>query len=164
MTEVTIKIDGLERARQLFIKSPTITKKWLNQAIKASIFEIRKVSADERVFQFKTPASLRTRRLALSFSDGIKFGDLRGEIGPTVDYAKYVHEGTSPHIIRARNKKVLANRRTGQVFGKVVRHPGTPANPFMQRIANKADSDIQRHFKTAINKASDEIANKIERG
>jgi len=46
-------------------------------------------------------------------------------------YSSAVEYGTKPHIIRAKNKKVLANVNTGQFFGKKVRHPGTDAHPFL---------------------------------
>ena len=54
------------------------------------------------------------------------------EIGARTNYAAYVELGTRPHLIRARAKKVLANKRTGEVFGKVVHHPGTKAQHFLQ--------------------------------
>jgi hypothetical protein len=38
--------------------------------------------------------------------------------------------GTRAHPIDARNAKVLANRRTGQIFGKHVDHPGTRPYPW----------------------------------
>jgi hypothetical protein len=38
--------------------------------------------------------------------------------------------GTRPHVIEVRDKKVLANRRTGQIFGKRVNHPGTKPYPW----------------------------------
>jgi hypothetical protein len=66
-------------------------------------------------------------------------------------YALYVHEGTKAHDIRPKNRKALAFpaagsstlagrvRKGGKVrFAKRVRHPGTKANPFMLRGAQKA--------------------------
>lgn len=46
----------------------------------------------------------------------------------------YVLYGTKAHIIKAKNKKVLANKKKGIIFGKSVMHPGTRPNPFMQDI------------------------------
>lgn len=51
-------------------------------------------------------------------------------------YAIFVHMGTRPHIINIRKKKVLADRN-GNIFGKVVHHPGTKANPFFTRAMKK---------------------------
>lgn len=53
-------------------------------------------------------------------------------IGTPVSYAHFVEYGTKPHVIRAVRAHVLANTRTGQVFGKEVHHPGTKAQPFLR--------------------------------
>ena len=43
--------------------------------------------------------------------------------------------GSAPHIIRSTGPWPLRNRETGEVFGPVVHHPGTPAQPFMRPAA-----------------------------
>lgn len=51
-----------------------------------------------------------------------------------VDYAAAVNDGTRPHIIRPRNAQALRFRIGGRVvYAKVVHHPGTRANPFLDR-------------------------------
>jgi len=47
-------------------------------------------------------------------------------------YAAYVELGTAPHVIRSHGPYPLRNPRTGQVFGPVVHHPGTKAQPFLR--------------------------------
>lgn len=54
-----------------------------------------------------------------------------GIVGTTTGYAWYVEFGTSPHVIRAKRASVLANSK-GDVFGPVVHHPGTKAQPFLR--------------------------------
>ena len=49
-----------------------------------------------------------------------------------VDYAASVEMGSRPHVIRSHGPWPLRNRETGQVFGQVVHHPGTKAQPFMR--------------------------------
>jgi hypothetical protein len=45
-----------------------------------------------------------------------------------------VNDGTRPHIIRPRTKRVLKFTVGGRtVFAKMVRHPGTRARPFLDR-------------------------------
>jgi hypothetical protein len=61
-------------------------------------------------------------------------------IGPTADYARYVIEGTPPHEIRSHGPWPLRNRETGRVFGPVVHHPGTQANPFVREAATEVAS------------------------
>ena len=57
-----------------------------------------------------------------------------------VDYALPVELGSRPHIIESRGDYPLRNRKTGQVFGKRVRHPGTQAQPFLRPAL-----DVLRH-------------------
>lgn len=40
--------------------------------------------------------------------------------------------GTAPHIIRSTGPWPLRNAKTGQVFGPVVHHPGTAAQPHLR--------------------------------
>jgi HK97 gp10 family phage protein len=48
-------------------------------------------------------------------------------------YGTYVEEGTGPHIIRPKNKKMLAFKINGKmVFARQVRHPGSRPYPFMK--------------------------------
>ena len=64
---------------------------------------------------------------------------MMGVVTAGAKYARYVHDGTRPHTIRTKSKKVLANKRSGQIFGKVVNHPGTKANPFFDRAVDKTN-------------------------
>lgn len=55
-------------------------------------------------------------------------------IGSDVFYAPYVHDGTRPHVIRPKRGKALRFVIGGQVvFARVVQHPGTRPNPFLNR-------------------------------
>jgi hypothetical protein len=49
-----------------------------------------------------------------------------------VDYAAVVEVGGAPHRIASHGPWPLRNRETGQVFGPVVNHPGTPAQPYLR--------------------------------
>jgi hypothetical protein len=44
----------------------------------------------------------------------------------------FVEYRTKPHIIRSHGPYPLRNPETGEVFGPVVHHPGTKAQPFMR--------------------------------
>ena len=80
-------------------------------------------------------------------------------------YAIFVHEGTKPHIIRPKNKRGLANKKTGAFFGKEVKHPGTKANPYLQKavdnynfnpalddLGTKINEDLFENIKKGFNK------------
>lgn len=61
-----------------------------------------------------------------------------GTVEYPVDYAASVHDGTKPHIIRARKKKALAFEYQGRkVIVKSVRHPGTEGRPFLRQAAEE---------------------------
>lgn len=47
-------------------------------------------------------------------------------------YGLFVEVGTKPHVIRSGGDYPLRNRKTGQIFGKVVHHPGTTAQPYLR--------------------------------
>jgi hypothetical protein len=58
----------------------------------------------------------------------------RVEVGAS--YATMVHDGTRPHIIRPRTKKVLRfywKRKGKIVYSRQVRHPGTRPRPWLYR-------------------------------
>lgn len=60
------------------------------------------------------------------------------DIGPTAttpDGHRYpidVEFGTRPHVIESKGPWPLRNPKTGQVFGRIVHHPGTTAQPFIR--------------------------------
>jgi hypothetical protein len=57
---------------------------------------------------------------------------VRGTVENRIKYARWVHEGTRAHLIRARRAKFLRFSYDGQViFRRVVRHPGTKGQPFL---------------------------------
>jgi hypothetical protein len=70
-----------------------------------------------------------------------------GGVEDTADYAAPVHEGSRPHIIRAKNGGYLAFEYRGQtIFRKQVNHPGTRARPFLRRAGTRvvaADDRIE---------------------
>ena len=72
--------------------------------------------------------------------------DEKGEakIQALAPYAKFVVEGTRPHKIHPVSANVLVFKaKSGDlVFTKLVRHPGTKPNPFLQRAVDKAREQI----------------------
>jgi hypothetical protein len=75
-------------------------------------------------------------------------GDLQRSLDTTViaangyvscgtDHWRFVEYGARPHIIVSHGWWPLRNRKTGQVFGPVVHHPGSPEQAFMRRALRK---------------------------
>jgi hypothetical protein len=61
----------------------------------------------------------------------------RNTVRVGTNHWRFVEFGTHPHIIEAKKRKVLANRATGQFFGKRVRHPGNRAYAPIRRAVYK---------------------------
>ncbi len=60
-------------------------------------------------------------------------------VAATARHALWVHEGTGPHPIRPRTKKVLSWKGPGgRVFARSVMHPGTTARPWLLNAARVA--------------------------
>jgi hypothetical protein len=63
-------------------------------------------------------------------------------IGPTAKtddgtpLGPLLENGTRPHVIESHGPWPLRNRRTGEVFGRVVHHPGTRAQKFIEPAAH----------------------------
>lgn len=95
----------------------------------------RKIAA-----QARQDVPVRTGNLGRSIEEDalVADGPLKVKTGVTAkaNYAVFVHEGTAPHTIRARNARALAFTVDGRrVFAKSVRHPGTRPNPFLRQAA-----------------------------
>jgi hypothetical protein len=84
----------------------------------------------------KILAPVRTGRLRASGKMDLRVtqNGPTGSVTFTVKYAQWVHDGTRPHIIRARKKKALRFTVGGQViYRPLVHHPGTRPQPFLAR-------------------------------
>ena len=79
----------------------------------------------------KKVAPVVTRNLKNDIKVYPKFLQDAVEIGNSsiAPYAKFVHYGTKPHIIKPKRKKAL---KTPYGVYKRVKHPGTKANPYLE--------------------------------
>jgi hypothetical protein len=116
------------------------------------------VAAQAILAKYTTAATVPVRSGYLVQNWGFDIGNLQARWYPKASYAPYVEFGTAPHTIRAVNAKVLANVKTGQIFGPVVKHPGTKPNPFMERIVAAAQPDIETLFLQALDKVTSAVA------
>ncbi|MGE4517307.1 MAG: HK97 gp10 family phage protein [Arcobacteraceae bacterium] len=86
------------------------------------------------------------------FDDNIS--NLEIEIGNSklTPYARFVHDGTEPHEIRPKNKKAL---KTPFGVRKKVNHPGTKANPYLQKAVDNYN------FNPALSELGDKISEDV---
>jgi len=63
---------------------------------------------------------------------------VKGTVLNRAKYAAAVHDGSGPHIIRARKKRALRFEVGGKVvFARSVRHPGTKGRPWLAKAAER---------------------------
>jgi hypothetical protein len=132
--EIKVKMDthGLEQA---FAKK--------GAAVNGKINELTSQMVDVLELWIKNEAPRKTGRLKSSVQKQ-KFGS-RGLVFVSkaiAPYAFYVLEGTKPHKIVAKHKGAL--RVPGFGVFKSVQHPGTKANPFVDKGAQRAQGEIQQ--------------------
>ena len=144
MTGVTIEFD-IDRSvlvRKLGVLAPALDDAIKNgfQAVQISIADHARNST---LFTDRTGAlraSIRPAELVGKFSSGTLAAFVRvGGRGPggAVNYAAAVHEGTKPHVIKAKDAQALRIPTGGGFFfRKSVRHPGTAPRAFMTEAAD----------------------------
>ncbi len=165
MAEYTVHIDGLDKLKRAFERFPTIARPRINQALRASVAELRKHTGRETV-------PWRTGALASTFS--YQMGDGWARYYPTRHYAGYVEFGRGevrPVKARALHwKNVVTGRyvtsRSGRsyysggsrndVFSKYARP--SKGRPYMQKIVDKSERGINAHFATALDRITSDIA------
>jgi len=144
MANFEIKIEGLDKLQKNFAKSPTLVVNQLKWAIKTSVNLIRPMMVAE------APAKTSKLRQNIQASHS----GLTGKVGPNLSvtpYAIFVNSGTRPHIIRPRTAKALYWPGAKHPV-KMVHHPGTKANPFVERTAMKAEGPVNQIFSKSIDK------------
>lgn len=145
MQAYKIKINNLDTVHRIFKAAPVKMTSELQRAISATVVSL------ERNIKREAPVNKQTGGGSLRQSiRGQVTGIGSGKVEANAKYASAVETGTRPHIIRAKHKRALANKRTGQIFGRVVHHPGTRANPFFQRGIERSMPDINRAFVKAV--------------
>jgi hypothetical protein len=88
-----------------------------------------------------------TGNLAQTFMPTI--GDLWATWVPTASYAAFVEFGTAPHLIVPKNGRALFWPGLEHPVHRA-HHPGTAANPFMERIVLAAQPDVNELFVQAL--------------
>lgn len=143
--EISIKIENLAKLKSAFLKAPALATREFGTAIERSAFKI------EGDAKRKAPVNKESGGGNLRQSIGSRMtGAASAVVESKAKYSAYVDQGTRPHIIRVKNAKVLANRRTGQIFGRVVKHPGTRKQPYFTDAVTGNESFLNNELTNAM--------------
>jgi len=148
-TTFKVSIPNLPKLQEALANYPSIAAPIVQRAILATQAILAK-------FTNASTVPILTGYLVQNW--GFDVGTFQARWYPKAEYAPYVEFGTAPHIITAKNARVLANSKTGEIFGTVVHHPGTKANPFMERIVAASEPSITELFVTALDNINAQIA------
>ena len=145
MIEIRVTIQNADEIREAFRQAPLKIISNLNKAVNRIIIKVEN-SAKRNAPVNKSFGGGNLRQSIRSQMTG----QMQGMVLVGAEYGIYVHEGTRPHVITIVNKKVLANKRTGQIFGVRVNHPGTKAQPFLQQAIDENMGFINDEFEKVV--------------
>ena len=134
MIQLKLDTKGFDRDMDKFVKK---NNKQFVGAVRTSTFKMHFLAVN------RAP----TRTGASGLRGGIRFlitgKGLTGDVISQKNYSQAVEEGTKPHTITVKSKKVLAGPASKAppgwgnisgdyaIYGKSVKHPGTRPQPFM---------------------------------
>lgn len=132
--------------------APEKVRSGLRLALKRTASNI--ASEAKRTHRFKTRTGMLEKAVEFNVDDAAMKAEiyLNEAIAP---YAKYVHEGTKPHIIRPKKRKLLrwVSQRTGNFVSKYeVKHPGTNPDRFLYDAAEKLSGKFVSRCQDVINR------------
>lgn len=144
----TIEIKNLDAVQTVFRAAPLKMTAEIGRAISQTILTL------ERNIKREAPVNKQTGGGNLRQSVRSQMtGPASGLVEVGAEYGAMVEFGTKPHLIRPVNKRVLANRRQNKIFGTLVHHPGTKANPFFERGIDASRTAIDAYFVKAVQNA-----------
>jgi HK97 gp10 family phage protein len=114
-----------------------LVKKTKHQAMSRAVLTVEAAS--------KREAPVKTGNLRRTITSRVEQGGDRGVIGTNASYARPVHEGSRPHIIRPVNAKALFWKGASHPV-RIVKHPGNKANKFFERAAQSSRAAVEREL------------------
>lgn len=137
--------------------------------VNSSAFVKSMKKARSRLAQRIYNVVVRTAKMASTYAKATNLfedrtGKLRASIRPTqtsvfgarvtadAKHARWIHDGTRAHTIRARRSKALRFVQDGQVrFARSVYHPGTAPRPFLSEAGELVETMFDRLCTDAVN-------------
>lgn len=151
---LSAKLEGADDLVKALKKAPDIARKELSDAVELTANEVKKKEQDN--------APVKTARLKGSIDykgPEIKLNNIQATVGTNVKYAQVQEFGSKSYGITVRNKKVLANKKTRQIFGRKVNHPGVKGRFFMKKALEESKGYMEKAVSDAVQKVLKFITN-----
>ena len=114
-----------------------ITQRTLYQAMQRSVLIVEAAA--------KREAPVRTGNLRRTITSRVEQGGQRGVVGTNAPYARPVHDGSRLHLIRPVRARALMWKGAAHPV-RVVKHPGSKANPFFERAIASSKAGVEREL------------------
>lgn len=142
MTDVRITVEGLPAVERRF----KATDEAITQALAVTAVQV------EDLVELGAGKHAKTGQLERSIFKGrITGGWEVGHNSQVAPYARFVHDGTRPHVIEPDKKRALRWPVPGGFrFAKKVNHPGYRGDAWLRRAANQALPIFERSLDARI--------------
>lgn len=144
MTDISLKIDGLEEFKADVAKGASNIGEEVKRAMVYSVNTVKNTAQDMVAY--------KTGTLRRSIFTDVQDSGFTGIVGQDRNMASYgsdIEYGTAPHVILPVNKKALFWKGALNPYRKV-NHPGTKPKPFMQPALDSSVERIKEFFDQAI--------------
>lgn len=140
-----IRIEGLDELKAAWSQGcDKLVLEVRHGAVRAGQTAATQIKHDAPVRDGELVKSIRSRVRATK--DGAS-----GFVEATAEHASFVHDGTPPHIITAKNAKALRFNVGGATrFAKSVKHPGTKPNDFVTAGAQEGQQVLDHDAEAAV--------------
>lgn len=151
MSDLTVKISGMDELVSAFAKAPDIAKDEINVAIKKTILSLLAAARTNTPVDrgFLRGAGMQTT-----------FENLKGVLENTAPYAIFVHEGTRPHFPPIEAIEPWASRHGIPAFlvARSIARKGTQGVPFFQMAIEDTQGEIDAYFSLALSNITKKLA------
>lgn len=140
-----VEILGANELLAALSKAPEIVNRELSTGLNTSAKGLRDLSANN--------APYKTGNLKGSIHEEYSSpNNLEAKVGTNIKYGRRQEFGYPAYTITVVNKKCLANRRTGQIFGRSANIPATRGKFFMKRATESYKRTHDNNMKEAMSK------------
>jgi len=140
--------------------APRLVIQEIEKAVKTGLVNVQR-DARRNHPGWKSQSGALARSVKVDFRTFKNPGGIYLDTG-VAPYAGYVHDGTRPHKIRAKNKKTLFFRKgADKFFPKVVNHPGTKPTLFLTNAVYRNVQTLTGLVNEAVGKALNAAVKKV---
>lgn len=137
---LSAQIVGADSLIKFFKEMPDRVTKEMKNTLNTSARTLRDTAANN--------APYRTGNLKASLhTEDATEQKLEAKVGTDLVYAKAVEFGLPARTISVANKRVLANRKTGQIFGRIVHQQARKGSFYMKRAVESFNSVFKNNLK-----------------